>query len=59
MGYKEKSECINRLHVTQLKMEEKCDPRADFDAVIEHEKLNMPGWEGRTVSKSFGVSERT
>ena len=53
MGYSEKSDCINRLHKTQLAIEENCDPRADFDAVLEHEKLNLPGWEGRTITKKY------
>ena len=53
MGYTEKSDCINRLHKTQLAIEENCDPRADFDAVLEHEKLNLPGWEGRTITKKY------
>lgn len=53
MGYSEKSDCINRLHKTQLAIEENCDPHADFDAVLEHEKLNLPGWEGRTITKKY------
>ena len=53
LGYKEKSECINRLHKTQLEIEKNCDPRADFEAVLEHEKLNLPGWEGRTETEKY------
>lgn len=53
LGYRDKSECINRLHKTQLEIEKKCDPIANFDAVLEHEKLNLPGWEGRTISKKY------
>lgn len=53
LGYKEKSECINRLHKTQLEIEKNCDPRADFEAVLEHEKLNIPGWEGRTETEKY------
>ncbi|MDO4505648.1 MAG: DUF763 domain-containing protein [Spirochaetales bacterium] len=53
LGYKEKSECINRLHKTQLEIEKNCDPRADFEAVLEHERLNLPGWEGRTETEKY------
>lgn len=49
LGYKDKSECINRLHKTALQIEENCSPQADFDAVMERERRNSHEWGGRTV----------
>lgn len=50
LGYKDKSECINRLHKTALQIEENCSPQADFDAVMERERRNSHEWGGRTVA---------
>lgn len=49
LGYKDKSECIKRLHKTALQIEENCSPQADFDAVMERERRNSHEWGGRTV----------
>lgn len=50
LGYKDKSECINRLHKTALQIEENCSPQADFDAVMERERRNSHEWGGRAVA---------
>ena len=49
LGYKDKSECIYRLNVTANQIEKNCEPLADFDAAIAHEKENSLRWGGRTV----------
>mgnify|MGYP003310811917 CR=1 FL=1 len=49
IGDREKLECLNRLHATQLAMEANCEPLADFDKTIEHEKSHSKEWGGRTV----------
>jgi len=49
LGYKDKSDCIRRLHTTALNIEKNCSPLADFDAVIAHEKAHSAQWDGRTV----------
>ena len=36
LGYKEKSDCIRRLHQTALNIERNCAPMADFDAAIAY-----------------------
>ncbi len=50
LGYKDKSDCIKRLHQTALQIEESCKPEADFEAVLKHERENSAAWGGRTVS---------
>ncbi len=49
LGYNEKSECIRKLHSTALRIEEQCEPDADFDAVIEREHRHSKEWGGKTV----------
>lgn len=49
IGDREKLECLNRLHATQLAMEANCEPLADFDKTIEHEKAHFKEWGGKTV----------
>lgn len=49
IGDREKMDCLNRLHATQLAMEANCEPLADFDKTIEHEKSHSKEWGGRTV----------
>ena len=49
LGYNEKSECIRKLHSTALRIEEQCEPDADFDAVIERERRHSKEWGGKTV----------
>lgn len=48
LGYNDKSECIRRLHQTQIQIESKCEPLADFDATIAREKAHSAEWGGRT-----------
>ncbi len=49
LGYNDKSECLRRLHQTALNIEKKCEPRADFEAALNHEKEHSKEWGGRTV----------
>ena len=49
LGYKDKSECIRRLHTTALNIEKKCSPEVDFDAAIEFERSHSKEWNGKTV----------
>lgn len=48
MGYSEKSECLYRLEKTARYVEENCEPEADFDALIAHEREHSIEWGGRT-----------
>lgn len=48
LGYNDKSECIRRLHATALQIEKRCEPEADFQAVIDHERKNSAAWGGRS-----------
>lgn len=47
--YKDKSECIKRLHKTALEIERNCSPEADFEKTIQHEKKHSKEWGGKTV----------
>ena len=49
LGYKDKSECIKRLHKTALEIERTCSPEADFEKTIQHEKKHSKEWGGKTV----------
>lgn len=49
MGYKDKSLAIKRLHTTALEIEKYCDPIADFDKTVEHDREHSAEWESRTV----------
>lgn len=49
MGYKDKSDCLRRLHQTALEIEANCSPEADFDKTIEYEKAHSREWGGRMV----------
>ncbi len=49
LGYKDKSECLRRLHTTALNIEANCSPMADFDATIAREKAHSAEWDGKTV----------
>lgn len=49
IGDRDKYECLNRLHATQLAVEKNCEPLADFDKTIAHEKAHSKEWGGRTV----------
>lgn len=48
MGYSEKSKCLYRLEKTARYVEENCEPEADFDALIAHEREHSKEWGGRT-----------
>ena len=50
LGYTEKSECIKRLNATARQIEANCDPQADFEATLAHERENSHAWGGRTCS---------
>lgn len=47
LGYNDKSDCLKRLHAVALNIEEKIDPKADFDEVIAHEKKYSKMWGGK------------
>lgn len=49
IGDREKMDCLNRLHATQLAIEKDCEPLADFDKTLEHEKAHSQEWGGKTV----------
>ena len=49
LGYKDKSECIHRLHSAALNIEKNCAPQVDFDAAIRYEREHSKEWDGRTV----------
>lgn len=49
LGYKEKSECLQRLHTTALDIEKKCSPTVDFDKAIQFERANSKAWDGKTI----------
>lgn len=49
LGYKDKSECIRRLHNTSLNFEKNCSPEVDFDAAIQFEREHSKEWDGKTV----------
>ncbi len=49
MGYKDKSDCLRRLHETALEIEANCSPEADFDKTIAWEKAHSREWGGRMV----------
>ena len=49
LGYKDKSECIQRLHAAALNVEKNCAPEVDFDKAIAFEREHSSQWDGRTV----------
>lgn len=49
LGYKDKSDCIKRLHQTALNFERNCAPEVDFDAAIRFEREHSKEWDGKTV----------
>ena len=49
LGYKEKSECLQRLHATAIDIEKNCSPTVDFDKAIQFERQNSKVWDGQTV----------
>ncbi|MBR6340264.1 MAG: DUF763 domain-containing protein, partial [Treponema sp.] len=48
LGYKDKSDCIRRLHQTALNIEKNCAPQVDFDAAIKFERQHSKEWDGKT-----------
>jgi uncharacterized protein len=50
LGYTDKSECLKRLHTTAQEVETRCEPEADFEKTIEHERTHSHSWGGRTCS---------
>ena len=49
LGYKDKSDCIRRLHTAALNVERNCAPEVDFDAAIRYEREHSQEWDGKTV----------
>ena len=49
LGYKDKSDCIRRLHETALNIEKNCAPQVDFNAAIKFEREHSKEWDGKTV----------
>jgi hypothetical protein len=49
LGYKDKSDCIKRLHTVALNVEKNCAPEVDFDAAIRFEREHSEEWDGKTV----------
>ena len=51
LGYKDKSDCIRRLHAAALNVERNCAPEVDFDAAIKYEREHSAEWDGKTVKE--------
>ena len=49
LGYKDKSDCIRRLHTVALNVEQNCSPEVDFDAALNFEREHSAEWDGKTV----------
>ena len=49
LGYKDKSDCIRRLHTVAMNVEQNCAPDVDFDAAIRYEREHSKEWDGKTV----------
>ena len=49
LGYKDKSDCIRRLHTVAMNVEQNCAPEVDFDAAIRYEREHSAEWDGKTV----------
>ena len=49
LGYKDKSDCIRRLHTTALAIEQNCSPQADFEAALRYEWEHSKEFGGKTV----------
>ena len=48
LGYNDKSDCLRRLYKTAQEIERKCDPMADFEATLAHERAHSKEWGGMT-----------
>lgn len=59
LGYKDKSDCIRRLHTTALQIEQHCQPMANFEKTLERERGLSPEWDGRVEGKmpDYGKKE--
>ena len=49
LGYKDKSDCIRRLHETAVNVEKNCAPEVNFDEAIRFEREHSKEWDGKTV----------
>lgn len=49
LGYKDKSDCIRRLHTAALNVERNCAPEVDSDEAIRYEREHSKDWDGKTV----------
>ena len=50
LGYNDKSDCLRRLYKTAQEIERKCDPMADFEATLAHERTHSKEWGGMTCA---------
>ena len=50
LGYNDKSDCLSRLYKTAQEIERKCDPMADFEAALAHERAHSKEWGGMTCA---------
>lgn len=50
LGYNDKSDCLKRLSLTAIQIEENCNPSADFEKTLERERLNSRAWGGMTCA---------
>ena len=51
LGYKDKSDCIRRLHTTALEIEKNCEPKAEWDELLKRERSKSAEWDGRVEGK--------
>lgn len=51
LGYKDKSDCIRRLHATALEIEKNCEPKAEWDELLKRERSKSAEWDGRVEGK--------
>lgn len=49
LGYTDKSNCLERLHITACQIERQCRPQADFDNTVYRERKYSAQWGGKTV----------
>ncbi len=49
LNYREKSDCLKRLHTTAIYIEKNCNPTANFNKTINHENTHSQEWGGKTV----------
>ncbi len=50
LGYNDKSDCLKRLSLTAIQIEENCNPSADFEKTLNSERRNSRAWGGMTCA---------